>query len=406
MAESTQKKKIIFVDDEPHVLSGLRRMLRSQRNEWDMTFAESGQEALALMANERFDVIVSDMQMPGMSGAELLETINERYPGTVRIVLSGHASPNTMHKVVQHAHQFLAKPYDSTGLIEILQKACLISGLLTSERLRDLIVCFGSLPSVPAIYKELMELIRSDDSSIEAVGQVIGKDPAMSGKVLQVVNSAFYGLPRNISNPEQAVVVLGLETVRDLALGACVFNQIPEHICHEFHLDAMWVHCNRVSRIARRIARHEGFDKKAQDIVTSAGLFHDFGRMIMASSVPDIFRDVDVVRQHDKLPLWQIEKQMLGATHAEIGAYLLGIWGLSDEVICAVGAHHGLHPALSQGIAYAAIINIADFIDHDLNENDDSEGLINHELLAAAGYANKLEEWRNLIGDEFDVSDS
>ena len=84
-------KRILFVDDEEMVLQGLQRMLRSLRREWDMTFVESGAKALELMAEQPFDVVVSDMLMPGMTGAELLNEVMKRYPRTVRLILSGHA---------------------------------------------------------------------------------------------------------------------------------------------------------------------------------------------------------------------------------------------------------------------------------------------------------------------------
>ena len=110
MTDTPAKTRILFVDDEPLVLQGLQRMLRPMRNEWEMAFVESGRRALEEMATLPFQVVVSDMRMPGMNGAQFLSHVQELYPRTVRLILSGHADKDLIMKCVGTAHQFLAKP--------------------------------------------------------------------------------------------------------------------------------------------------------------------------------------------------------------------------------------------------------------------------------------------------------
>ncbi len=119
-------KKILFVDDETRVLEGLRRMLRGLRHEWDMEFVASGEEALIRLNACRFDVVVSDMRMPGMDGCELLEQIRQQSPTTVRIVLSGHSDRQAVMRTVGVAHQFLSKPCDSQVVTTTVMRACRI----------------------------------------------------------------------------------------------------------------------------------------------------------------------------------------------------------------------------------------------------------------------------------------
>ena len=109
-------RRILFVDDDPRILEELRDMLRPQRHDWEMAFAPSGDAALALMQASPFDVIVSDMRMPGMDGAALLARVRQEYPQVVRIVLSSHTELSTALRVVPVAHQFLAKPCDAEML--------------------------------------------------------------------------------------------------------------------------------------------------------------------------------------------------------------------------------------------------------------------------------------------------
>jgi len=113
------KKRVLFVDDEPRILDGRRRMLRSMRHEWKMSFAETGQEALAILANQPFDVVVVDMRMPGMDGVQLLSEVRKRHQ-IIRIVLSGTADREAILRAVGLAHQYLSKPCDAETLKSVL----------------------------------------------------------------------------------------------------------------------------------------------------------------------------------------------------------------------------------------------------------------------------------------------
>src|ERR1700690_3600413 len=117
-------RRVLFVDDEPQILEGLRHRLHRQRKQWEMLFAESGKAALKILAHEPVDVIITDMRMPQMDGATLLTKVKELYPRVVRIVLSGHAELETALRAVPVAHQFLNKPSEP-GVIEgVVERAC------------------------------------------------------------------------------------------------------------------------------------------------------------------------------------------------------------------------------------------------------------------------------------------
>jgi YesN/AraC family two-component response regulator len=186
------KKRILFVDDDPNVLQGLRRMFRPLRHEWDMTFIESGQEALALLAHTPCDVVVSDMRMPEMNGVQLLMAVKERYPHIIRIVLSGYAGHELLLPSVKLAHQYLSKPCDAAILQTAINRTCTLYELLSKETLQRLVAGITLLPSLPTLYQEIMEAVHSPNSSLAQIGKIIEQDLGMTAKILQLVNSAFF----------------------------------------------------------------------------------------------------------------------------------------------------------------------------------------------------------------------
>jgi CheY-like chemotaxis protein len=207
-------RRILFVDDEPKVLAWLERMLRSMRHEWEMEFAKSGPEALEALAARPFDVVVSDMRMPGMNGTQLLAEVMQRHPQVVRIILSGNADHETGMKSVGPAHQFLTKPCDVEVVKTTVGRACALRDLLADERLRLLVSQMQSLPSLPSLYEELVRELQLPNASLKRVGEIISKDVGMTAKILQMVNSAFFGLRREVSSIGRALTLLGLENVK------------------------------------------------------------------------------------------------------------------------------------------------------------------------------------------------
>jgi len=337
------KKRILFVDDEPNVLMGLKRMLHSQRDEWEMTFAGSGAEGLALLEKEPFDAVVSDMRMPGMDGAQLLSEVMRRHPEVIRIILSGHSDLECTMKAVGPTHQYLAKPCDADKLIATVARALALRGLLTDEKLRSLITSMERLPSLPALYQEIVRALRSEETSLSAVGKIIGRDPAMSAKILQLVNSAFFGLGRPVSTASQAVSYLGIDTVRALVLSVNVFGQFDPTTIPAFSLESLWTHSLSVGTLAKAIAVLEKASKSTCEDSLLAGLLHDVGKLILVANLPHQYREAEALASHDAITVPEAQREIFGSSHMEVGAYLLGLWGLADDIVEAVAFHH--HPS-------------------------------------------------------------
>lgn len=391
-------KRVLFVDDEKNILQGLQRMLRGMRSEWDMRFAESGAQALAMMEKEHFDVVVTDMRMPKMDGGELLGRVKELDPQVVRIVLSGHSEMEMVVKAVRTAHQYLAKPCDAETLRSTIDRACMLRETLTHESLRKLVSGIDSLPSLPSLYTELLEELESPRSSMENIGKIISRDLGMVTKVLQLVNSAFFGLPRRIEEPAQAVTLLGIETVKALILGIEVFTKFEGGCATGFDLEGLWSHSLSVGSLSRILARHERLPKEQVDQAFMSGMLHDIGKLILASRCPEQYQEVlKAVDSTEDQDLWRVEQSNLGTGHAEVGAYLLGLWGFPDSIVEAVAFHHTPSEHTDHTFGPVAVVHVADALSRTsrrLSDEGQAPEDLDLGLLNRLGLDDKLPAWR------------
>lgn len=346
------RTRILFVDDEPLVLQALERLLRGMRGEWEMTFAGSGAEALDLMARSPFDVVVADIGMPGMTGTVFLGHVMRRHPEVVRLVLSGHADVGQVLQAEGVAHQFMAKPCDPETLRGVIRSATEAAARLRSEEIRRVLGGIRHLPVPPSAYQEIVAILEQEDAKASDIGRVVQKDPGMTANLLKVVNSAYFGLRQRVSDAAEAVAYLGVETLKSLALVHGVFQQagrLPEG----FSGSRLWAHCLQVGLACREVARLEKQSREVQADAFTGGLLHDVGLLILASGLPDRYGAVgDLLAEGQDI--LSAEMQVLGVHHGEVGAHLLGMWGLPAPVVEAVAAHHA--PPVLDPLSPAAIV--------------------------------------------------
>ena len=272
--------KILFVDDEPNVLQGITRSLFHLADEWDIETAESGSEALEMLEDELFDVVVTDMRMPGMDGAAVLQEGHKSFPNVVRIVLSGQAELDATLRVVPVAHQFLTKPCQADVLQEVVERACHLHSLLNNDSLRQMVGHVKNLPAVPRVYAELTQALTKPDTGVGDVADIVSTDPAMCAKALQLVNSSFFANAMPITDPRQAVVRLGIRMVKALALMVEVFGSSGSPLkARSCSLEAEQRHALQVGAIARSLYD----DRLMADDAFMAGMLHDVGKLIMAA---------------------------------------------------------------------------------------------------------------------------
>src|SRR3990172_2000376 len=353
------KKRVLFVDDEPNVLQGLSRMLRSMRNDWEMDFASNGPEALSKLKQGDFHVVVSDMRMPIMDGADLLNKIREQYPDVVRIILSGHSDQKMIFKSIGSTHQYMSKPCDADKIKNTITHALALREILNNQKIQKLVSKLKSIPSVPSLYTEIMAELQAPDPKLSRVGEIISKDVGMTAKILQLVNSAFFGLQVHIESPVQAAKLLGLEIITALVLTFNVFSKYEKNKVIGLSPLELSRHSFAVGTYAKHIAREENIPRKVVDDIFIAGLLHDVGKLILADNLPDDYNKAFELAVKNKISLYQAEKEIFEVTHASVGAYLLGLWGLPDPILEAVAFHHEPADCLNKGICPLLLIYLA-----------------------------------------------
>lgn len=393
-----KKRRILFVDDEPKVLRGLKRMLRSRRREWEMAFALGGKDALAILSQSPVDVLVSDMRMPEMDGVQLLKEVRKHYPETARIVLSGHSDQEVVFRTVQLAHQYLSKPCEAEILISTVARTCALRDILEEGTLKAMVSRLEVLPSLPAHYDEIMQALESPESSSRKIGSIISKDMSMTAKILKTVNSAFFGLYRKVSSPSQAVSLLGIDMVRALVISLQIFSQFNQSRFPHISLDELRKHSLLTGGFARVIARVE---KQNDDVVASAftgGMLHDLGKLILGMNVSERYKSaMDVALAEERL-LKDVEGEIFGTTHAEVGAYLLGLWGLPDPIVQAIAFHH--RPTSLPGHQFSPLtaVHIGDALAHEVADAgvDVSMALMDFDYLTKIEMVDRLPLWREM----------
>jgi putative nucleotidyltransferase with HDIG domain len=395
------KRRILFVDDEPMVLKGLQRTLRKMRRDWDMTFAVSGREALDVLGKKPMDVIVSDLRMPEMDGGRLLAEVKKQHPNVVRIILSGQLDQDMTLKSVQLAHQSLSKPCDAEVLKHTLAKLFALRDFLSDDSIKSIISQIESLPSLPSIYTEIVAEMRSDDPSIKKVGEIISKDISMTAKILQMVNSAFFGLFQKIKSPEQAVMMLGSETIKALVLSVKIFSEFNQKSFAWFKIDELFDHCLAVSLYAKTIIKNENLDQGLINNSLMAGLLHDLGKLILATNFEKSYRQVLTEAQGSDKNLLDLEYEAFGTSHAEIGAYLMGLWRLENSIIEAIAFHHFPAKSMSQNIGLLAAVHVGDALDHEAQtpSAEKTELKCDTEYLDKLEITSRIPQWRQVCSE-------
>lgn len=329
--------RVLFVDDESHILRGLRRSMAGLDDRWNMTFCTSGAEALELMEHEApFDVVVSDMRMPAMDGAEFLGIVRQRHPETIRVILSGYAETESILRTVGPAHLYLAKPCSAEVLYEAVSRPLSLKRLLSTPKLRALLTGLNNLPSLPDLFFKLDAELRSPQCSTKSVAALIDKDMAMTAELLRLTNSAYFTVAAPVTTTLQAVRTIGLETIQILVLQMGIFRQFAGSASVAPLLEGLTRYCLTIARLAEGVALSISPDGPAAKLAHCAALLSRIGMLVLVDAYPQEYGQLVTETSADPSRLLQAEEKAFGANHAQVGAYLLGLWGFPHQMVEAV----------------------------------------------------------------------
>jgi putative nucleotidyltransferase with HDIG domain len=398
---SATAKRVLFVDDEDALLDLYRVAFEKEQKEWDVEFAPGAPEALEKMESEPFDVVVTDMRMPAMSGAELVVEVMKRHPKTSRLILSGYADQEQVARCIGATHQFIAKPVGLKTLRATICRICSLDTWLGDDKLRALVAQLRTVPSLPSLYFRINEALANPDTSIEEIAAIVQQDPAMTAKILQLVNSAFFGIARRITSPVEAVQFLGVGRLRSLVLSLHVFSSFDGAKIPNFSIEKVWSHSISASLVAQQIAKAEKVDRATADEFFVAAMLHDIGKVMLASSLPDLYQEAMTLAKQRGISRTEAERETFGVSHSEVGAYLLGLWGLPVTIVEAIALHH--EPARSGVRAFSplAVAHVANALEKEINDPEAGKATdaIDGAYLAEIGLASRLDAWRDAALD-------
>jgi len=362
------------------------------------SIARDGRSALEELARKPYDVIVSDMKMPGMDGPALLQAVQEQYPSVARIVLSGQAEREAVLRAVPVTHQFLSKPCDAEVLRSVIDRTCTLQLLLTDPSICRAAGRLTRLPSTPYAFHALNEALRQSHVSLERLAAIVEEDPAMTAKILQLVNSAYFGLPQAITSIPQAVMYLGVDLLRGLFVTARAFSMLDGQLVPGLSIERLQKHSLLTARVARRMAGTAALGAEA----FTAGILHDIGRIVLSVGMPDKMTECLEASALSGESLAEAKHRIMGVSHAEVGAYLLGVWGLPFQIVETVAFHHRPGLVREGPRELLAIIHVADVLVGQSARGGaaDSVGELDTAFLESGGWMTRLPEWRRLAEDE------
>lgn len=297
--------------------------------------------ALGMIGADGPEIIFAHAQEGTETATRFLDDVWTRHPQTTRFLLADSTRDcDALVNCALGPHQFIPGPLDSEKLNTALHRADAIKNLVANEKIRDLVSRMRTLPNRPALSLEIMRELRSARASASMVGEMVAKDLAISTKLIQIANSAFFSPEQQVSNPVEAVLLIGLETTAALVLSIETFAQADKLKPLYFSMDRVWKHSQAVADLGRRISQTLGHDAEATAHVYTAGLLHDLGKLALALNFDEDYERILNDAEDKAVPVYQIEQEFFGVTHAETGAYLLALWGMPLPIVEAVASHH------------------------------------------------------------------
>lgn len=394
--------RVLIVDDDADALYRTQRMLRAYRSDWQMKFCFGPEPALDALELEPYDVVVADLKMPGADGADMLACVRDLYPDAVRLLVCSQAEQAEMLRSLGPAHQYLAKPVDPVLFREAITRAGLLSKRLSKPGLKALVSQISTLPSLPEVYLELMRELRQREASVQRVAELVGRDVGMTAKVLQLVNSSFFGLSVHVKDVKHAAALLGLNALKPLVLSAGVFRQLEESRVPAALATTVLEHSLAVGNLAKRLAELEGLGRDEADNAMLAGILHDIGKLVLADHFGREYAMVCLASENTKLPLLDAELDQFAASHADIGGYLLGLWGLPQDLIEAVALHHEPSDHDVSRFTPLTAVHAANALVHACGLGPDAlasdSTKLDRKYLARIRCERRLDEWQQLAG--------
>lgn len=392
--------RVLFVSTD-QASADWQDAVRRRAGRWQVTFATSTAQALAALAESSYEVVIAEISAQQAEGLEVLAQVKAKDPETARIVLSEPIGSDLLPRVLELAHQRVAKPCEPDAFWKLVERTCLLYGLMNNHAIRAVLGGLDRLPSVPRSYVALTQAIARTEVSLREVAEIVERDTAMATKVLQLVNSAFFGRPRRISSIPVAVSLLGLDRLKALALGTHVFGMLSEAESRAYGLERL----QERSLLAAHFAQRFLSASRYADEGFTVGLLLDTGKLLLAACLKDRYRAIVEEARQRETPVEGVEREQLGVSNGVVGACMLSVWGLPVTIVEAVAFRHAPSGLLHDETALVDAVHVADALADAYLEGgaDGTHALVlDPNLMAREGMREKVRNWCAIAAAEMD----
>lgn len=396
-------KKVVIIKGDATRSDRVRSLLGDGADKWSPVFVDNVDEALQVLKQGGADVsaMVAEPEQWTSKNSILLDELKVKHPSVAPLSFSVVPQrPAQKEKVAQttakaNPLETVASATDPGHLRVMLDRTHALHKLLTNEDVRELVSAVDQLPSLPTTHLALMQAAARPNSTVQEITDIIQSDPAMSVKVLQLVNSSLFGQSSRVSSVSQAVSILGVGLLKGLTASAHVFSALDASSTKVLSVERSQLYAMRVARIAQAMAS----TKQRQDEAFTAGLLHNIGEIVLAVKRPDEF--FDVIQRCAETNEWRIsvERELLGVTHPEVGAQLLTNWGIPFPIVEVAAFHHEPRRVAGGDVEVLAVVHTADALAGILTCGD-PEDMLDVQFLERAGLVQNLPRWRQLVEDQ------
>lgn len=366
---------ILFLYIPNQLTSELKLYCDSFQNEWEVFYADQQNQVLDILANNNIDVFFAEFNPNDESSLNTFKIVKEKYPKIIRIGFSNSLGAEVTSKKIDYIHRIIYKPFTAESIKEQVEKIFFLQNLLQNENIIKVTNSLDHLPSLPDIFLELEREMNSPYSSFKRMATIIVKDVTLTAKILKVVNSAYFGLSHKVVDIVQALNLLGVEIVKSIVLFEKTFSTKEFSSIPAEAINLLWEHSFKTAQLSRKITRLETNDNKLCEIAYISGLLHDIGKLIIWKVLPK--HNPIILKQKKLIEIDYLDEfDTFDTSHAEIGAYLLGLWGFPDQVVEAISLHHILNKthinkfSVYLGLYFANMLANSPFLSPDIDLND------------------------------------
>jgi putative nucleotidyltransferase with HDIG domain len=393
-AEGAAGKRLLFLGGSRSWFSDIDHALVELRPDWSAEHSVDPSQGSSVLGSSSFTAYIVHNDVA--QSDKLLQQLKAQFPHVLALSLRHDLKDNSAV-----AGSSVSAGNDARENIQHVVRAVTVDEWTSQPSVRDLLSQIRKLPTLPRMHEQVTRELESPNGSLEIVSQYVRKDPVMAAKFLQVINSAAFAPSYSVADPGEAVMFLGTVRTRALILMAGVFSQFDKLKCSSFSPEQIWQHSLRVASLAQGITLVQTEDPKLAEMAFTAGLLHDIGKLVLAGNLPEMYDTAHKLQQFKHIQESEAELTILNATHAQLGACLLGNWRLPLHIVEAVAWHHNPGQSYDTDFSVLTAVHSANVLAHETTEINEGIGLPSRFdvfYLAKLGMASRRNAWREACG--------